>query len=83
VFTDHGRPDFVRPLAVSGMSGSPAPGVTGRVVTAAGPWRVEGSWWDAEAFSRDYYDVQLSDGVIYRMFFEAARQGWFVDGVYD
>jgi protein ImuB len=90
VFMDHGRPDFVRPLAVFFASRSSASkrmasnhGCTGRVVTAAGPWRVEGSWWDEAVFSRDYYDVQLSDGVIYRLYCETGCQAWFVDGVYD
>lgn len=90
VFVDRGRPDFVRPLRVSPPKGSRhgQPTIseypcTGRVVAAAGPWRLEGNWWDNAVFSRDYYDVQLSDGVVYRLFFEAARQGWFVDGVYD
>jgi protein ImuB len=90
VFMDHGRPDFVRPRAVFNASRSSVSkrlasdhGCTGRVVTAAGPWRVEGSWWNEAAFSRDYYDVQLSDGVVYRLYCETGCQAWFVDGVYD
>jgi len=88
VFTDRGEPDFVRPLV-----GADAPTAsarqtggyecTGRVVTAAGPWRMEGAWWSEKSFSRAYYEVQLSDGVIYRLFYETAWQAWFVDGVYD
>jgi hypothetical protein len=80
----------VRPLVVSDASSPSASkrtasshGCTGRVVTAAGPWRVEGAWWDQGAFNRDYYDVQLSDGVIYRLFCATACQAWFADGVYD
>lgn len=56
---------------------------TGRVVTASGPWRIEGEWWREEGFQRDYYDVQLSDGVVYRLFFDRREQRWFADGVYD
>src|SRR5439155_249690 len=55
VFTDRGRPDFVR-----------GEGLGGRVVGAAGPWRVVGEWWSDGAFARDYYDLELSDGGIYR-----------------
>src|SRR5437870_2268677 len=48
---------------------------------AAGPWRVVGEWWSDGAFARDYYDLELSDGGLYRCFRENGR--WFVDGVYD
>jgi protein ImuB len=49
----------------------------------AGPWRVQGEWWRDDPLHRDYYDVQLSDGAVYRIFYDPPRQGWFVDGVYD
>jgi protein ImuB len=81
VFEDAGRLDFVR------LSGSHEHDVTyrcqGRVVTAAGPWRVQGEWWRESSFHRDYYDVQLSDGAVYRIYFEHQQNQWFVDGVYD
>src|SRR5436309_8179295 len=70
VFADRGRPDFVR-----------GEGLGGRVVGAAGPWRVAGEWWSDGAFARDYFDLELTDGGIYRCFRENGR--WFVDGVYD
>src|SRR5439155_1266061 len=70
VFADRGRPDFVR-----------GEGLGGRVVGAAGPWRVAGEWWSEGAFARDYYDLELSDGSIYRCYRDDGR--WFVDGVYD
>jgi len=50
-------------------------------VGAAGPWRVAGEWWSDGAFARDYFDLELTDGGIYRCFRENGR--WFVDGVYD
>ena len=55
----------------------------GRVVMSAGPWRVEGEWWKEEPFNRDYYDVQLSDGGVYRLYYDRDRTRWFVDGYYD
>ncbi len=33
--------------------------------------------------ARDYYDVALADGGVYRMFCDLRSQQWFVDGVYD
>jgi protein ImuB len=77
VFTNRGQLDYVRPLAAG------PPGCTGRVVTAAGPWRVRGEWWSDGTYHRDYYDVQLSDGAVYRLFFDRDAQTWFADGVYD
>lgn len=82
VFCHRDQPDFVRPVAGDGAA--PALGCQGRVVTLAGPWRVAGDWWrPGDAFHRDYYDAQLSDGVVYRFYFDLAQQQWFVDGVYD
>jgi protein ImuB len=72
VFCDRGRPDFVR-----------GEGLSGRVVTAAGPWRVQTDWWNEQAATRDYYDIQLTDGGVYRMYWEREGGGWFVDGRYD
>src|SRR5438093_946660 len=72
VFADRGRPDFVR-----------GEGLGGRVVGAAGPWRVVGEWRSDGAFAREYYDLELSDGGIYRCYRDRASGGWFVDGVYD
>jgi protein ImuB len=82
VFHNRGQLDYVRSAEVS--AGTTASyGCSGRVVTAAGPWRVQGEWWTPEPFTRDYYDVQLSDGGVYRLFYDRQRQAWFVDGLYD
>ena len=72
VFCEHDRPEFVR-----------GDGLAGRVVHAAGPWRVHGEWWSESGYARDYYDAQLSDGCVYRLYCDLGTQNWFVDGVYD
>jgi protein ImuB len=72
VFYERERPDFIR-----------GAGLGGRVVSWAGPWRVHTEWWCPVPYRRDYYDVQLSDGGLYRLFREATSGEWFVDGVYD
>jgi protein ImuB len=72
VFCSRGRPDFVR-----------GAGLGGRVVAAAGPWRIAAEWWSEAAFARDYYDLELSDGGLYRCYRESASECWFTDGVYD
>jgi len=72
VFSERDTPSFVR-----------GPGLGGRVVGAAGPWRVTAEWWSNAPVARDYYDLELTDGGIYRCFREHRSGGWFVDGVYD
>ena len=72
VFCERDRPAFVR-----------GAGIAGRVVHAAGPWRVQGEWWSDDPYARDYYDAQLSDGGVYRLYCDVPTQHWFVDGVYD
>ena len=58
-------------------------GMAGRVVGAAGPWRVAAEWWREHPCRRDYYDFELTDGGVYRCFRDLGTGRWFVDGVYD
>jgi len=37
----------------------------------------------ATPLARDYYDVALADGGVYRMFCDLRSHQWFVDGLYD
>jgi protein ImuB len=60
-----------------------APGVRGNVLAAAGPWRSAGEWWMETGWARDEWDVSLSDGALYRLYWDLRARGWFVDGVYD
>ena len=80
VMSVRGMPEFVR-----------GPKLGARVISIAGPWRRDGEWWrdgDGEesriaAFCRDYYELQLDDGCVYRAFRDPRSDRWFVDGVYD
>jgi protein ImuB len=58
-----------------------APGVRGKVLEFAGPWRSAGDWWTTDPWQRDEWDIALSDGALYRLFCSPA--GWFVEGSYD
>ena len=61
-----------------------ARGLAGRTVVSSGPWRIETEWWTDAPCRRDYYDVQLSDGGIYRLYRDLTSTGsWYVDGCYD
>ena len=37
----------------------------------------------AMGFRRDYYELALADGGIYRMFHDPSSERWFMDGMYD
>ena len=57
--------------------------IEGDVRVASGPWRLEDRWWSEEGGDRDYWDVELSDGGLYRVFCDRKDGGWFADGIYD
>jgi protein ImuB len=69
-------------------------GFGGRVVSCAGPWRIaaalshsDNSSGDyhqgAPGAARDYYDVALEDGGVYRLLCDLRSGEWYVDGIYD
>ena len=70
VALDSGQPDFIA-----------AAGVRGKVIERAGPWRTSGNWWTKDPWSRDEWDIALSDGAVYRLYCDP--RGWFVEGSYD
>lgn len=59
-----------------------ATGVTGNVISHAGPWRASGDWWTHSFYAREEWDVSLTDGGLYRVHLEPVDR-WFVSGVYD
>jgi protein ImuB len=66
-----------------GSTSIAGPTIAGRVQVASGPWRVEEGWWTEEAVDRDYWDVELSDGGVYRIFRDRGTEAWWADGIYD
>jgi protein ImuB len=87
VLLSRGAPEFVR-----------GPNLGARVVSMAGPWRRDGEWWHTSDdtapspqlmmktnghFRRDYYELALADGGVYRVFRDLNSAQWFVDGIYD
>jgi protein ImuB len=73
--------------------------ICARVVSSAGPWRRQGEWWattrseedsavlvpnnSPAAFQRDYYEVALAGGAVYRIYCDLSSGKWFADGMYD
>jgi protein ImuB len=74
-----------RPPLAAKVQGSfvSAPGVHGKIVQQAGPWRTAGDWWTSAAWARDEWDVELSDGALYRIYCDANTGRWFIEGSYD
>jgi protein ImuB len=72
--------------------------ICARVISSAGPWRRQGEWWAAmqsaedasssaspnnSPFNRDYFELALADGAVYRIYCDLSTGKWFADGVYD
>jgi len=66
--------DRTRPIHIA------APGIHGKVLNAAGPWRTSGDWWTTTTWSRDEWDIALTNGALYRIYCDPR---WFVEGSYD
>jgi protein ImuB len=66
--------DHNRPLHIT------APGIRGKVLNAAGPWRSSGDWWTNAVWNRNEWDIALTNGSLYRIYRDPH---WFVEGTYD
>jgi protein ImuB len=86
VITESGREDVpaapLRLLSVKSANGA-SPEIAGAVRIAAGPWSMEEGWWTGAPAARDYWDVELSESGLYRIYRDRASMAWFADGVYD
>ncbi len=59
------------------------PRIHGRVRVAAGPWSLDETWWSEAPVAREYWDVELSDGGLYRIYRHRETGDWYADGIYD
>jgi hypothetical protein len=80
------------PVTVQCDAGTPVrltgAALSGRVVSWHGPFRRHAEWWRAAngataAVNLEMYDVELGDGVFYRLHCEQPEQHWWVVGWYD
>jgi hypothetical protein len=71
-----------RLLSVKSLQGA-EPEIAGSVRVAAGPWSLEDGWWSAAPASRDYWDVELAQGGLYRIYRDRRTEKWYADGLYD
>jgi protein ImuB len=76
VLVERGAP--VRVIPGRGCAG-------GRVLTRAGPWRTSGGWWTLgrAAWDRDEWDLELTDGGLYRLARDRSTGQWVIEGVLD
>jgi protein ImuB len=79
VLDESGRPRSVRSMHNDGTH----PEISGEARIAAGPWRLEEGWWLEDAVDREYWDVELADGGVYRLYRDARAERWYCDGIYD
>ncbi len=56
--------------------------IAGTVRICSGPWRVEEGWWSDRPDIREYWDVELERGGVYRVFRGGVSE-WFVDARYE
>lgn len=79
--TDGPRPAELRSLVAE--EAAKRPRLAGEVRVAAGPWRMEEGWWSETPAEREYWDVELADGGLYRVYRDLASERWYADGMYD
>ncbi|HKD11856.1 MAG TPA: DNA polymerase Y family protein [Thermoanaerobaculia bacterium] len=72
-----------RPASLKTRASDAVPHIDGAVRVAAGPWCMEEGWWSDSPDQRDYWDVELSDGALYRIYRDRRSTQWFADGIYD
>lgn len=57
--------------------------INSTVRVASGPWTLEEGWWNDTPVDRDYWDVELSAGGVFRIYRDRTSGAWFADGMYD
>ncbi|HWD91973.1 MAG TPA: DNA polymerase Y family protein [Verrucomicrobiae bacterium] len=53
----------------------------GPITETRGPFYGSGNWWDVNKWAREEWDIETSDGSLFRIF--RSSEGDFVEGVYD
>jgi protein ImuB len=76
-----GTPTQVRTPA--GERTAQRPQIDGTVRVASGPWRMEEGWWSEQATAREYWDIEMQTGGLYRLYRDRQTNEWFADGIYD
>lgn len=82
------RPSW--PARVEVSSGIPACIATSRfrgdIISASGPWRRSGGWWEDSKWDREEWDVEVRTGnstALYLLCHDLLQDAWTVQGEYD
>ena len=59
------------------------PRIEGRIKVASGPWELEDEWWSEGTVERQYWDIELERGGLFRIYRQKTSGEWFADGLYD
>ena len=76
-------PARCRPVSLKNTAPDATPPISGSIRVASGPWSMEEGWWSDAPADRNYWDVELSDGALYRIYRDRKSGAWFADGIYD
>lgn len=71
-FSNTGLPTIVR-----------YPRANSNVLRFTGPERLESGWWEGTTQQRDYYRIELENGVWLWCFLDHRNKGWFLHGIFD
>ena len=79
------RPPIPAEVITEGVSIASLRGdnIEGSVRLSSGPWQIEQGWWSERPHVRQYWDVELDRGGIYRVYHDDVAKQWFVDARYD
>lgn len=79
--SDRHRPTAIAPI--TGEGSDKLPRLQGAIRVASGPWELEEEWWSEQPTTRHYWDIELDDGGLYRIYRDRESGGWYADGIYD
>jgi protein ImuB len=78
--------DPPKPATVRGKNGTIefviADSWYGEVTGQKGPWEISGEWW-SDGYQRSYFEIELTGGEEYLVFFDDSSQKWFLQGIFD
>ena len=53
------------------------------IKVASGPWLLEEGWWCTPKTRREYWDIELAAGGLFRIYRDQESNEWYADGIYD
>jgi protein ImuB len=55
----------------------------GAIESVSGPWQSSGSWWNAEKWARDEWDITVSPNLLLLIYRTPLTNRWYAEGIYD